>query len=779
MYYNLNIQNLLNNANDDDVKYILQNSDNIYTISDINKWLINIHKYNSIINKNVNYFEKYEDKFNQQYISYLIEKRINNNVLFFDWSNTYTSDFNFISNNEINNFNNKIKYYMKKFNKVNLELECRFGYFNKNNAFVPYISKFYFDVLLQYAYKNMNFINKDIFNITQYNNNIQKRENVNTNQVCYRLKNKLYYYDNKTYQFRIVLSLEKYFSNVNDNIINDMFKKIVYNFHFNNHVLISFHKFIDKYYIECELLNNLLTIDSTIMFTKYVKHMLSLLNNTYIIPKNYDVFIKYKSKLEHILKNIHIKHAINYDYSNINFKTYYFYTYKIDGYNVFLIILDNIGFVINKRLFYNNLSFSDIFIYPFKLNVNNSVFEGEMFKNIIYIHNIYKYNNELTLEYDFSQKIKIFLTMDNTVFLKTKHFFKNINDYFNFEKNENDLDLDGIIFQPNDHKSNILKWKELNNTTIDFLFIKNYLKQNYYSLYLQNNIYIMDIFVNNDELDNEICECKYDLELKNWIFVKIRYDKIKPNNIHTYNNIIYNLNNIVPKDVLINRNCNIIYLKKIHNIIKKKIINEYINDNDYNILDVGCGKGGDFNKYKKYKYITFLEKDDNNISEFMDRYDIKSKRNPDYEIVNNSFEDFKICIKYDVCVFFFSFSFFNLNDAIDKINIINPKLVIITILNNSNILNNKSYIIYPDDDNWFFKIKKLKDDKVYINIKDTIVNDYTENLIYINDIINIFEKNNYSLIENTKTIDHCDINILNYVEQLLANETHFIVFNKC
>ena len=310
----------------------------------------------------------------------------------------------------------------------------------------------------------------------------------------------------------------------------------------------------------------------------------------------------------------------------------------------------------------------------------NYIFMYKAF-DIYYLNGEIVYNNSLVDRINLIRTIK---------FEKNTNFALDfsIKDYYNLDDVniiiENDLqhklgfNIDGLIYQYIEpytdktilYKSNyrILKWKPEKFNSIDFLvnleYENNIIKVKFSSLYSYNlfnkNINVIKPFLSikpyiyniniqyEDNIpiteegtkieNNTIVECRYDIELNKWIYMRSRTDKthklqegiIKStaNNIYIANDIFSSIfypitltdistsNNL--KQIL-NKFTDYYYtyeqneldrtdLQKFHNIIKKELINNavhYLSSNFDNIkcLDLGIGHGGDIKKYVNTNHI--------------------------------------------------------------------------------------------------------------------------------------------------------------------------------
>lgn len=262
----------------------------------------------------------------------------------------------------------------------------------------------------------------------------------------------------------------------------------------------------------------------------------------------------------------------------------------------------------------------------------------------------------------------------------------------NYKTNVINYNLDGLILIPNTSigDENIkstwyknLKWKPKILNTIDFRIKLLYKELGNNSITNSNNINIQLYSINkNLEIlfgsgiepyihikkqkinekcigenyfktlegniihNNDIIECVFNPETYEWHFIKIRYDKNKPNNYWIANKTWFNLFNTIKLTELINykdtfekynKLLKLSYYnsnerlaesesdryRKYNNKVKNTLINycfNILNEDKINVLDLACGRGGDLNKIfnfnNKMNLYLGIDIDMNNITSF-------------------------------------------------------------------------------------------------------------------------------------------------------------------
>lgn len=111
----------------------------------------------------------------------------------------------------------------------------------------------------------------------------------------------------------------------------------------------------------------------------------------------------------------------------------------------------------------------------------------------------------------------------------------------------------------------------------------------------------------------------YDTKTPMMVPKRIRHDKTRPNTMAIANAVWSNIQN--PIDIQAMKGNSFIFMRKYHNRIKWTLFSQLFgsSDNEYTLLDIGSGMGGDSLKMTKAKRIVMVEPDDEHINELQRR----------------------------------------------------------------------------------------------------------------------------------------------------------------
>lgn len=273
---------------------------------------------------------------------------------------------------------------------------------------------------------------------------------------------------------------------------------------------------------------------------------------------------------------------------------------------------------------------------------------------------------------------------------------------------ENPEDVDGIIIQPaNEYiNKNTFKWKPAEMLTIDFRMNsvpENMLGDEMYPGVNSSNIdraFVLTvgydgqifnpkpvrnakgekvtfngiIFVDDNtehaKWADTICECRWDGET--FVPVRIRDDRFQPNNFTTAFDVWRDIHNPIALTTITGED--LVAMRKMHNKIKGATLHRFLKEGD-SIIDIGSGRGGDLNKWRKLKLskIFSIEPNEENAVEFNRRLESDKetfKNMPDIKLLEvgaQDTEDITEAIagtKIKAIVSFFSLTFFGKSEAI-------------------------------------------------------------------------------------------------------------------
>jgi len=310
------------------------------------------------------------------------------------------------------------------------------------------------------------------------------------------------------------------------------------------------------------------------------------------------------------------------------------------------------------------------------------------------------------------------------------------------------------------------------------------------------------IFIShNNTLDKRICEFGYDTKNKKWEFKKIRTDRDVElergeyyGNYYKISEMIWNnINNPLTLDMLIKDPNNSYFLKddnmfykaqrSYNSFVKSYILETIISDNltdknDTNlVIDMAAGKGQDLARLSNlgFKKGIFLDYDKNALVELINRkHNLKTKGNMEIytkhinltdnykDIIKelNIFELKKDSIDIIICNFAIHYIISNEDNLINIIKLLNYYLkpngrFIFTCFDGNKVFNllkdNEVWNKY-ENDTLKYSIKKIYKDTIMskygqkIDVLLPFSNNeyYTENLIDIENLINIFNGNGFT-----------------------------------
>lgn len=449
------------------------------------------------------------------------------------------------------------------------EIEIRLGRFTKK-GFRSGITSYMYHILMNILCVHYK-CKKVKQHIKLFSNNIKRIEGKHN-----IMKTRKYKIDYKEYGIRVDLSKEKYIEKIpcNSKLILEKDRERIIFFDDTNFIKVDVTKDIvsDNIHYQAEIeflrkptigeLSNIIQYFSNInlklkLYQKLVYDINKLDHRRRKSPELFSPSMP-KSIKEEDIKHLH-KYAI---------------TNKPDGVSLYLTFTINGNYYVGKT----QTELFDINTIP---SLIGSVILGEKMKNgdfIVYDILRYKFKNiqrnYIIKRYEILKIVLSELNMYSNIKLLPIFYKKslknNIEDVFEYIKNI-DYKNDGIIFKPllkPHYNKCTYKWKPPEDLTIDFSTYKN--EDNTYSLYCYgidsskvlftgtieypcSTNHIIN-FSNNIE-DGSIIEYKY---LKNnFIPVRIRGDKIKPNFIEIANIIWKDIHNPITKDKLLSLSMNI------------------------------------------------------------------------------------------------------------------------------------------------------------------------------------------------------------------------------
>lgn len=649
-----------------------------------------------------------------------------------------------LNNDKVNNF----KKLFAENNSKKYEIEARFGYF-ESRKFNPEITQEQYDRLIYFFDKRSKFYKKKITNdlVTVYNDGEKKLEN--EDGIVFQKKTKVGVFEVPEYGLRVSFSNEETIvgSKINFSDVSYSNSRERTSF-FSEEAMIKFD--IDRY-------PNKFTVEVEASGCSYETFYQNIILIFQIVQDTESIisFTETKKVLADYFKTSHKKKFIGVQPETLGNEKIqkgvsYALTKKLDGLRGLLVNFEGNLYMISNILTVKKL--------PFSYNLDEKfILDGEYFKGDYHIFDICTGSGNLD-----SRMIQIKKIYDNIKSLgHSKIWIKNYyfgDFYCSFTKLQKEMNVnyDGIILVKADFeyiKSCPLKWKPLERTTIDFQIYKNEIDV---TLYVSSSEDIQEFRKSSLESfkgfeSNEIVESMWDG--KQFVGVKKRPDKIKPNYItiaqDNWNSIKHPFDIENFRDFQSRKVSSLFNMRRYHNWIKRIYIQQY---SKQNVLDLACGKGGDFSKYidSNNKYIEAYDINSISLKEASrrrDHYLEKSEtKNISIKIGKKDLNlDSLVCnIKFDLIVCNFAFHYFY--NCIDMFisNILsnskNGSIIMMTFFDGKKIKN---------QNNDEFSIKKINNSEIEVYIKDSVLNKpEKENIVDIDNLILKFKEYDINLVEN-------------------------------
>lgn len=661
-----------------------------------------------------------------------------------------------------------------KIEGVEIEIEARFG-IHSSSGFKPGISYDTFTKIYLYLH-NAGYpkkVTEEVIN--NYSGNV--KEIISKSKYVLRKKTKIHVSDIKEYNVRVAVSRET--------ILPDDYKKgkiistlnrIRYSFSYNSSVID-----IDTYSdgnITVEIDTKLPKFDE---FMSHVNEILYIIQDSYVLITNSEKINVYNYYCDTFKtkKFIGIQ-PVSLKQGSLDKDTIYACTKKLDGRRFVMLCM-------NKEVYLMANNLKDFVKLPYTSHTSDFLIDGEYFYRKFYAFDLITPNgvtlqDRLTKIADIFKHCKKYDMYPTGLFIKP-YKFGDI--YLSMKKLSDSLVdeyEDGLIVVKTNtdyFNSQPLKWKKTEKITIDFLIKRK--PPNTYVFYVQGNKELKKFAENNVSLstfgkyqNGDIVECSY----KNgkWVPLKHRMDKLKPNYITIANDVYNTIKNpfkLEPIDNTPFQN-----LRKFHNLIKRKLIADIIDKRiGLNVLDLACGKGGDFGKYNtnKVKYVEAYDVSDVSLIEARRRAE---KFDTKFNIIQQDLNTFpiKTKVKFDIVVCNFAFHYFykNMTKIINKISTLcKPGAKILFTLFDGKLV--------KDIKGNNFYIKKIGKDKVEVYIQDSVLGIPTvEYIVNIDTLVKKMEKKGLILQENTNFSEFYDKWGLNLTkeEKILSFMNNALIFEK-
>ncbi len=254
---------------------------------------------------------------------------------------------------------------------------------------------------------------------------------------------------------------------------------------------------------------------------------------------------------------------------------------KSNGIRYLMLCMNNSVYMIDRAF---NIYIVDV-KFKHQIYGNNSyalLLDGELIDNRYIIHdcicifgkdvsseNLHeRYENVVNVVNNFWIKEE-----QNTILLETKNFY-GLHEIKQVANLLNDKNVDGLIFTPvslpigTHTQYTLFKWKIKSQHTFDFKLVEDNSSFNAYIIQSQNQVKFASVDKNTPKgkefgdllikncpnfKNNSIVECEYDDKLNTFIPIKVREDKLHPNNLYTIEKTLNNIKEDITIDEIIER----------------------------------------------------------------------------------------------------------------------------------------------------------------------------------------------------------------------------------
>ena len=654
----------------------------------------------------------------------------------------------------------------KLFNKYvsseGVEIEARLGEFDRERCFTPRVTQDQFARI--YAFLS----NKQEYYTYSYSEDTVKvysdgiREVSKSGEISYVKKENLGNFDINEYDMRISFSKE-------NKIDSKISTEVVYEKTRYRHTFVCESAKLKFDMDHCHE-SNTFTIEVESLGCTYKTFYSNLIFLLQIVQESSVLISTHESKkvLMEYHKIAHKKKFIGVQPETISLEKIqknvdYAITKKLDGKRALLVPFEK-----NLYMISNNM---DIKKLPYQFNSDEKfIIDGEYFNGSFYIFDLC--NSSLFLPKrteEIYRLTMLFSPIGDTTckIIMKKYYLGDL--YNNFSAMVKDLDhkiYDGLVIikvKSDYNNSSPLKWKPLNRLTIDFQLVRKENREISFLVYGEEGLVEFAHNTVEDEImsyytDNSIAECYWDSEKEIFIPVKYRPDKLKPNFVKVAQD---NWNSIQKpfdigrlKDFQTRKQSSFFNMRRYHNWIKRVFIDKYSKDT---VLDLACGKGGDFSKYidSGIKYIEAYDYHEPSLKEanirknyYLNKTETKNvsfkvdKKDLRVDLINSKY-------KFDMVVCNFAFHYFykSLDVFISNIlsNTKKNSYIVLTFFNKEKVREETADT---------YSIKKTSDEEVIVYIKDSVLNDpVPEYLVDIPYVISKFAEYNIILVDNVNFSD--------------------------
>jgi hypothetical protein len=365
-------------------------------------------------------------------------------------------------------------------------------------------------------------------------------------------------------------------------------------------------KAIRKYEVEIELKRYLDPFD----FYRYIDSVDITLRGLYSVPAEINR-LDVKNAMINLMKgsNFHSK-PINIKIDALLHIDSPYITLKLDGERRFL-------FGTKAGVFMLNTSFeiwADVWMVSENTVGKMFIVDGEFYQGKFYAFDLLLLDQDVR-DKVFAERLELLNSLirlynNPSVILKEYYFTgartDNVYADINSALNVYNHDIhDGIILQSSGKYiskglgKETYKWKPSNKMTIDFLAKRSGVGKNKYDLYIGNNVKfvyedIVGVLESTEDINNEIVECTYNVDTKQFQLLRTRIDKFLPNTQNTAIDVFRDIIRPINEDTMRGKTLDV--MRRYHNVLKTVMLTLMKNKS---ILDVGSGQGGDLGKWEK------------------------------------------------------------------------------------------------------------------------------------------------------------------------------------
>jgi ubiquinone/menaquinone biosynthesis C-methylase UbiE len=638
----------------------------------------------------------------------------------------------------------------EKYVSSDTEIEVRFGNFNSRGAFTPGVSKAQFMNVLDYFMSRKKHFSYECHSqkILYFNNGKRTVIVLDTKSdkasVSYHKKN-IDTINVNDYGFRMSVSSE---TALKSNPTGEPQKQVIRTRH--SYTVDGYFRFDiseskDEYSIELESLGA--TFD---VFIKNVFLVIKIIQETRIIMSRTEQkqVLSYYNKISKSNKFIGVQPA------SISNKVYrknedYAMTLKLDG-------LRNLCICFNDNLYLISTSMKVLKLGFLSKKHKDFILDGEYFKGDYHVFDIIDdapLADRLKRVSDIVKSLQPHQVRLGEVYVKHYDFDDVYSKFLEAKSSLNSKVHDGIIFVKTntDYRNSApLKWKSPDKITIDLQVVgKSLMAQGRDSLekFGEMSHYYPGI------VDNDIVEWAYDTTKSEFVPVKHRRDKTKPNFIIVAKDNMSCI--ITPFDEsLLDKNpppTPLKNMRKFHNWVKRTYIEKY-KQSAGTVIDFGCGRGGDFGKYidSGFACIYGIDCNQKNLDEAT-RRSADMLLNPENENISIKISQYdltkdvvSINDKADLAVCNFAFHFFSKTLDVFISNVINNTkkgaYIVLTFMD-------PELIEFTETDEW--SITKVSEN-AKVCIKGSMLEEnQVEPIVDIQETISKFKEYGIELVEQT------------------------------